>query len=268
MLSNVGLLRLQRGRIDCRLLQEGGRYPRAVVTDYEIVFIDDSSTDRTWEIAQGFVRDNPRIRAYRNDRNRNIGFSFKRGVSLAEKEYLLWQTIDWSYDLSDLRIFLELLEHFGVVVGVRPVPIRLAGLHPGRALHLSGSHPVGQFRSRHGVARQLLRAAHSLRHEGARLPEHPIPPHQSAAVVRASGRELVPRRRDDDPRPRSGARSDRGAHQVHSSCEGRSARESGCRRSGRAAATLPRTGSPGGGVSGCRGKGAEGGSTACSSRPS
>jgi len=102
----------------------------AVVGDYEIVFIDDSSTDRTWEIAQGFVRDNPRIRAYRNDRNRNIGYSFKRGVSLAEKDYLFWQTIDWSYDLSDLRIFLELLEHFGVVVGVRPVPIRLLAYIP------------------------------------------------------------------------------------------------------------------------------------------
>jgi glycosyltransferase involved in cell wall biosynthesis len=101
-----------------------------VVTDYEIVFIDDCSTDRTWEIAQSFVRDNPRIRAYRNDRNRNIGFSFKRGVSLAEKEYLLWQTIDWSYDLCDLRIFLELLDHFGVVIGVRPVPIRLLAYIP------------------------------------------------------------------------------------------------------------------------------------------
>lgn len=102
----------------------------AVATDYEIVFIDDCSTDRTWEIAQGFARDNPRIRVYRNERNRNIGYSFKRGVSLAEKEYLFWQTIDWSYDVSDLRIFLQLLEHYGVVVGVRPVPIRLLAYIP------------------------------------------------------------------------------------------------------------------------------------------
>ena len=130
-LGEPGLLRLQRRGIDCRLLQEGRRHCSSPSsTDYEIVFIDDCSTDRTWEIAQGFARDNPRIRAYRNDRNRNIGYSFKRGVSLAEKEYLFWQTIDWSYDLSDLRIFLELLEHFGVVVGVRPVPIRLLAYIP------------------------------------------------------------------------------------------------------------------------------------------
>jgi hypothetical protein len=79
---------------------------------------------------QDFARNNPRIRVWRNDRNRNIGYSFKRGVSLAEKEYLFWQTVDWSYDLSDLRIFLELLDHFGVVLGVRPVPIRLLAYIP------------------------------------------------------------------------------------------------------------------------------------------
>jgi glycosyltransferase involved in cell wall biosynthesis len=102
----------------------------SVATDYEIVFIDDCSTDRTWDIAQRFARESNRIRVWRNDRNRNVGYSFKRGVSLAEKEYLFWQTIDWSFDLSDLRIFLELLRHFGVVVGVRPVPVRLLAYIP------------------------------------------------------------------------------------------------------------------------------------------
>jgi glycosyltransferase involved in cell wall biosynthesis len=101
-----------------------------VTNDYEIVYVDDCSTDGTWEIAQDFARRNNRIRIARNDRNRNVGYSFKRGVSLAEKEYLFWQTIDWSYDLGDLRLFLVLLEHFGVVVGVRPVPVRLLAYIP------------------------------------------------------------------------------------------------------------------------------------------
>jgi glycosyltransferase involved in cell wall biosynthesis len=102
----------------------------SVASDYEIVFIDDCSTDSTWQIAQRFAAENSRIRIARNDQNRNIGYSFKRGVSLAQKEYLFWQTIDWSYDLTDLRIFVELLSYFGVVVGVRPVPIRLLAYIP------------------------------------------------------------------------------------------------------------------------------------------
>src|SRR5262249_10668876 len=102
----------------------------SVVSDYEIVYVDDCSTDGTWQLAQRFARENSRIRIVQNHGNRNVGFSFKRGVSLAQKEYLFWQTIDWSYDLSDLRIFLELLDHFGLVVGVRPVPIRLLAYIP------------------------------------------------------------------------------------------------------------------------------------------
>jgi hypothetical protein len=38
--------------------------------------------------------------------------------------------VDWSYDLSKLRIFLELLRHFDVVQGIRPVPIRLFSYIP------------------------------------------------------------------------------------------------------------------------------------------
>jgi hypothetical protein len=43
---------------------------------------------------------------------------------------LFSQTVDWSYDLSNLRIFLELLKHFDVVQGVRPVPLRLLSYIP------------------------------------------------------------------------------------------------------------------------------------------
>jgi len=97
----------------------------SVVDDYEIVFIDDGSNDQTAEIAEAHALKDPRIRVYHNESNRNIGYSFKRGVSLAHKEYLFWQTIDWSYDLSELRIFLELLNHNDVVLGARSVPTRL-----------------------------------------------------------------------------------------------------------------------------------------------
>ena len=97
-----------------------------VVDDYEIVFIDDGSNDRTAEIAEAHALKDPRIRVYHNDSNRNIGYSFKRGVSLARKEYLFWQTTDWSYDLSELRIYLELLKHNDIVLGARSMPTRLS----------------------------------------------------------------------------------------------------------------------------------------------
>src|SRR5215468_7901139 len=100
------------------------------VSDYELILVDDGSTDRTNEIAQAHAKQNPHLRIITNERNLNIGPSFKRALASAQKEFVFWQTVDWSYDLTHLRIFLELLKHFDVVVGVRPVPIRLLSYVP------------------------------------------------------------------------------------------------------------------------------------------
>jgi hypothetical protein len=55
----------------------------------------------------------------------NFRPSFKHALSAAQKEFVFWQTVGWSYDLTHLRIFIELLKHFDVMIEVRPVPIRL-----------------------------------------------------------------------------------------------------------------------------------------------
>ena len=93
------------------------------VADWEIILIDDGSTDRTLEIAQSYHQSNPRFKVVPNDINRNVAFSMCRAISLATKEYLFWQTVDWSYDIADLRNNLEHLRQFDVVQGVRRNPV-------------------------------------------------------------------------------------------------------------------------------------------------
>lgn len=102
----------------------------ATATDYEIVFVDDGSTDRTPEILAAYAKKEPRLKIIRHDRNQNVGIACRTAVSNASKEFLFWQTVDWSYDVKNLRIFLELLNHFDVVQGIRPVPIRLLSYIP------------------------------------------------------------------------------------------------------------------------------------------
>ncbi len=105
---------------------KANEFLRQTVEDYEIVIVDDCSTDRTNEIIREAMKDIPQIRLIRNRINMNVGYSSKKAINSASKEYLFWQTIDWSYDLSLLRAFLELLKSYDVVAGVRRAPVKAA----------------------------------------------------------------------------------------------------------------------------------------------
>lgn len=93
------------------------------ISDYEIVIVDDASTDKTNSLIKDFQKRNPKIRLIRNEKNLNVGLSSKKAIGAASKDYLFWQTIDWSYDISNLRACLELLKNYDVVAGVRRRPV-------------------------------------------------------------------------------------------------------------------------------------------------
>src|ERR1051325_3881876 len=91
----------------------------ATAKEYEIILIDDGSTDRTHEIAKSLEKQNPRLKVFQNGRNLGSGVSHRVAISKASKEFLFWQTVDWSYDISDLRRCLEHLKSYDIVQGVR-----------------------------------------------------------------------------------------------------------------------------------------------------
>lgn len=113
-------------------LQRATQLMSTTVEDYEIVLIDDCSTDKTYDIAKAFQEKNPRLKIFRNERNLNVGISSQRAIHRASKEFLFWQTIDWSYDISNLRIFLEYLKTYDILQGVRreSVKVKIKYLKP------------------------------------------------------------------------------------------------------------------------------------------
>jgi glycosyltransferase involved in cell wall biosynthesis len=100
-------------------IDRAGAFLAALTDDYELILIDDGSTDRTWAIAVEYQRTRPWLKPYQNERNRGSGYNTKRAVSLATKDYVFWQTVDWSYDLRHLARALPKLKDVDVLQGVR-----------------------------------------------------------------------------------------------------------------------------------------------------
>lgn len=57
--------------------------------DFELILIDDGSTDNSWEIMQNYASRDSRIRLLKNDRNRGISYTRNRGNDAARGKYIL-----------------------------------------------------------------------------------------------------------------------------------------------------------------------------------
>jgi glycosyltransferase involved in cell wall biosynthesis len=61
----------------------------ASFTDYEIILIDDGSTDKTGDIMDKLANELPNVRAIRNPQNIGLGSSYQRGLAEARCDYLM-----------------------------------------------------------------------------------------------------------------------------------------------------------------------------------
>ncbi len=78
--------------------------------EFEIIVIDDGSTDRMGEIADRLAAEDPRVRVIHNECNLNYGVSLARGIRQARCEWILHNGMDLPLDPDDIPLFAP---HFG-----------------------------------------------------------------------------------------------------------------------------------------------------------
>ncbi len=93
---------------------------RSVSDDFELVLIDDGSTDRTWDIASRLQATRSWFTLLKNDRNRGPGYCYRRAIGAATKDYFMAQTVDWAYDVERLGRAFDELRRYDILQGVRP----------------------------------------------------------------------------------------------------------------------------------------------------
>jgi glycosyltransferase involved in cell wall biosynthesis len=92
---------------------------KSVTHDYEILIVDDGSTDATGKIARRYAKKNARIRVIRHKRNLGFSGAIQSCYAYAKKELVFLLPGDGQIDARDIVIFLREAENADVVVGYR-----------------------------------------------------------------------------------------------------------------------------------------------------
>jgi dolichol-phosphate mannosyltransferase len=91
--------------------------------DYELIVVDDSSSDATSEVVRRVGDENPRIRCIRSHYPRGFGFTVRAGLDVFEGDAVALVMADGSDDPEDLVRYYQMLEDgYDCAFGSRFVP--------------------------------------------------------------------------------------------------------------------------------------------------
>lgn len=90
-----------------------------VAEKWEIVMVDDGSSDNTLKIAKGLASSNPNLRVVSHTPNRGYGAALKEGLTNARYDLIVFNDGDGQFDFREVTKFLEKVDNADVVIGFR-----------------------------------------------------------------------------------------------------------------------------------------------------
>ena len=103
----------------CSLVEAAINYLPTASDDFEIIIVDDGSTDGTGNLADQLAQDDPRIRVVHHEHNRGYGAALRSGFRASSKQFVFYTDGDGQFDISEISLLWPLMEQADIVTGYR-----------------------------------------------------------------------------------------------------------------------------------------------------
>lgn len=90
-----------------------------IASKYEMIIVDDGSTDKTGEIAERLAKEKEFIKMVHHRPNRGYGAALKSGFSESRYSWVAFSDADGQFDFSEIEKFLPLTDKADLILGYR-----------------------------------------------------------------------------------------------------------------------------------------------------